>query len=1037
MSHVSDVVFRALGPLEVIVAGRSTSVDAPRQQVVLCMLLLGAGRPVPMEQIIDAIWADGPPSTARSQVQICISALRRSLGTSLIVTHPVGYSLRPDGVDIDLVSFEQRLAAGRAAVAAGRYHEAVDSLRSALSMWRGPALAGIPSRSLEATAARLDEQRLTATEELIEIELSLGRHRELTSELMGLVSAHPLRERLLGYLMVALYRSGRQAEALQAYRAARRDLIEELGLEPSEPLRRLEHAILSQDADLELAHAEPAVARSGAAAYPDIPQQLPADIADFTGRPGLVKALVDRILTTAQPAGPAVPIFVISGPGGVGKTTMAVRVGHSVRSAFPDGQLFANLRGSQQRPAEPAEILARFLRALGVGPESIGSAAEERAETYRSVLADRRVLIVLDDAAEESQLLPLLPGTPGCTVIVTSRHRLGALPGGRATDVEVLDHTSSVGLLAEIVGRSRVAAAPRAVAALATLCGGLPLALRIVGARLAARPHWQLETMVERLADEQSRLDELAYGELGVRATLQVTYLGLSERARMLFRLLGLIDAPHFAEWTAVVLLGDDPLAAGAVVDELVDVWLLEIERDGGQVRYRFHDLVRVFARERLRAEEAPADEMRALVRLVGGYLTLVEEAHRAMYGGDYTVLHGTGQRWRPPPRYLEDLLRDPLAWFEAERPALLAAVRQAADADLDELCWDLAVTAVTLFEARGYYDDWRTTHELALAATRRAGNLRGEAATLCSLGSLGSALRGGDDRYRLDRALHLFQRVGEQLGTSLALRNLAHLDHVQGRLDEAIAGYRQALAGFRSVDDRVAEAHVLGALAQVYLDRGELAEAEPLLQQSLRVSREIGNARVSAQNAHRIGDLLLRQNRLTEAEATFREVLDSVERIGDRVGQVYALTGLGLVYTALRRFGPAEELLLQAYELWREVGGRQAEARVLLALGRMYTGKRDLARAEEYVREAVRASAAQQSTIWQAWALNALGEVHALVGQLPAAITAWKQASALAPALAGEFASVDRTAIGPAEVERLPSTRSTPSRPGPRHGAD
>ncbi len=1024
---MGEIAFRALGPLDVSVAGRRIAVDAPRQQVILSMLLLSHGRTVPVDQLIDAVWPDDPPTTARSQVQICISALRRVLGSSRVLTHPGGYSLRADDNEVDLIRFDRRLAAGRAAVASGQPEEAVHNLRSALALWRGSALAGIPGRTIEAAAARLAELRLTVIEELVEVELELGRHRELTSELVGLVGDHPLRERLRGYLMVALYRCGRQAEALDAYRAARREFIEELGLEPGEPLRQLEQAILARDAGLDLGQPEQrGVGRAAAGRRTgdngrmptdaDCPQQLPADIGDFTGPPDRVERLVSKILgDPGQPAASApvlVPICAITGLGGVGKTTLAVRTAHLVRHAFPDGQLFASLRGSQARPTSLDEILGRFLRALGVPPTGIGTGVDERAETYRSRLAGRRVLVVLDDARDEGQVMPLLPGSPGCAVIITSRFRLGALPGVRATEVDVLAPEHAIALLTDIVGPARAGAEPAAVAELAVLCGGLPLALRIVGARMAARPHWRLDRMVERLTDERIRLDELAYGELGVRATLSITYEGLSTQARRLFRLLGVVDAPHFAAWTAIVLMGAGPEVVGGLIDELVDVRLLEIESDGGDtLHYRFHDLVRVFARELLHVQEPAADAMSALVRLLGGYLTLVEEAHRRIYGGDYTVLHGAGPRWQPDERYRDELLRDPLAWFEDERPALLAAIRQAAEADLDELCWDLAVTAVTLFEARGYYDDWRASHEVALAATRRAGNLRGEAATLCSLGSLGTALRGDDDHYLLRRALHLFERLGEQLGTALALRNLANFDLMQGRFDEAVTGYERALVGFRQVADRVGEAHVLGSLAQVYLDRGELSRAETLLHESLDASAEVGNARVATQTLHRLGDLLLRQGRLTEADAAFREVLAAARRSGDRVGQVYALTGMGNVFTALRGFGVAEELLTEAYELCREVGGRQAQARVLLALGRLSTGKRDLARAEDYLTQAAAAFAAQQATVWQARALDALGEVHALSGSLPAAVAAWTEANGLAGTPPAETAQLELAA--------------------------
>lgn len=674
------------------------------------------------------------------------------------------------------------------------------------------------------------------------------------------------------------------------------------------------------------------------------------------------------------------PVTVITGSGGIGKTTLALRVAHLVRHAFPDGQLYIELRSSAGHRLEPDEVLARFLQALGVSPEAIGSGLDGRAELYRSQLAGRRVLIVLDDAGDERQVEPLLPGMPGCAVIVTSRHRLGGLPGTLVTELPVLDERYSRELLTGIIGVRRAAADPAALATLARLCGGLPLALRIVGAKLATRPHWRLQDMVDRLVDERRRLDELTYRELDVRAALSVAYSGISPAARELFRLLGLVEAPHFGAWVPESLLSEPPEMVTALMDELIDARLVEIvPGDGGTVRHRMQELVRVFARERLRAEEPAATRAQALSRVLGGYLALAEEAHRRIYGGDYTLLHGSGERWPPAPDELDRLLRDPLAWLEMERPALVAAVRQAADAELDELCWDLAVTSVTLFEARGYYDDWRRTHEVALRATRQAGNLRGEAVTLCSLGSLATAMRGDDDSHQ-HRALLLFQRLGDDLGASLALRNLAALHRMRGRFDEAARSYEQALAGFRRVGDRVAEAHALGGLAQVRIDEGDLEAAEALLYEALRITHELGNARVEAQVSHRLGEVLLRRKRPAAAAELFRRVLAVVRRTGDRVGEIYALVGLGLAGIDQCDFAAAEAWLTEAKTLCRHVGGRQVQARMWFALGQLHSSRGDLAVAEEYLTRAAVMFAAQGATVWQERAQAAADAVSSLL---------------------------------------------------------
>lgn len=972
------------------------------------MLLLHTPRPVPVSALIDAVWPDHPPATARGQVQNCISVLRRALGTECRITsNAAGYAIEVAAEAVDALEFERQLANGRRAAAAGRLDEAADQLRAALRLWRGQALTGIPGPPIEVAAARLEEVRLAATEELIEIDLNLGRHRDLVGELVALIAANPLRERLRGFLMVALYRCGRQAEALGAYRAAREEFVAQLGLEPGESLRQLQQAILARDASLDLDYDDADRSRQvTAGVLPTSPQQLPAAIADFTGR----SALVEQVEATIREAvsqdrtASTVPIVVITGPGGVGKSTLAVQVSHRVRDRFPNGQLFAGLRGSGHRPVDPADVQARFLRALGVAPGQIGTGLDERSEMYRSLLATRRVLIVLDDAANEEQLAPLLPGMPGSAVLVTSRRRLAALPGARIVDIGVLDQAESATLLTGIVGADRAGCEPAALDRLIQLCGGLPLALRIVGAKLAARPHWRLADMVERLADERLRLDELAYRELDVRAAISVAYDGLSQPAQRLLRLLGVLDTPHFAVWTCVVLLGCDPLTAERLVDELVDVRLMEVESGhGAGARYRLHDLVRAFARERLHKQETPTEQTAALTRLLGGCLTLAEEAHRRVYGGDFTLLHGTGQRWRPDPAYLDRLLADPLSFFDAERQTLVTAVRQAAAADLDELCWDLAVTSVTLFEARGYYDDWRDTHELAIAATRRAWNLRGEAISLCSLGSLGPALPDPDARYRLRRALHLFRRLGERVGEALALRNLAYLDRMQGRIDAAVEGYRGALTGFHDAGDRVGEAHVRVSLAQVCLDRGDTATAEQLLDTAARTLQALGNPRVLAQISCRLGLLRLQQGRPVEAAATLHPVLETVRRSGDRIGEIHVLLALGETYTALRRFGLADELLTEALLPCQEVGGQQVHARVLLALGKVKMGMRNLSRAEDYLKRSAAMFQAIGARVWQARAIDALGEVHALAGQLPAAANAWAQAAQLAELPVGD----------------------------------
>ncbi len=1008
-----EVDFRILGPLEVFLDGRLVRIRAQRQQVLLAMLLLAPNRTVSMNRLIEAVWQDDPPDTARNQIQICVSALRRrfaELGRGeLILTQGQGYLLRVDTGQLDATRFERMVAAGREAACQGQLPAAGARLHEALQLWRGPVLDGMP-RHIEAWAVRLDELRLSAVEEWTEINLELGLQHNVVSDLAALVAEHPLRERLRGYLMVALYLCGRPAEALEVYREGRRLLVAELGIEPGERLRQIQHAILSgeQGPGLGLC-VRPWAGPDNNGTQVAAPRQLPADIADFTGHTDTLERLVRHLAGSSDRAANhcAAPLVMVTGRGGAGKTTLAVHVAHRVREAYPDGQLYANLLGSQQRPAAPAATLERFLRALGTPSAKIPHATEERAELFRSLLGGRRVLIVVDDAASESQLRPLLPGNPSCAVVVTSRRRLTGLSYTERAEIDVFDQDSAVRLLRRVVGAERLDAEPEAAERLAHLCGGLPLALRIAGARLAARPDWPVEFLASRLDDERARLDELVHGDLDIRASLAITYQGLSPAAQRLFRLLGSLDAARFAAWTAGALCDQPPEAVTPALDELVTVRLIDVAPGSGQLlpRYRLHDLVRVYARERLVAEEPESERAAALTRTLGAFLTFAEAAHRRMYGGDYTVPHGTGQRWRPGEAYLRRVVSDPIVWFEAERSALLSAVSQAAHAGLDELCWDLAVTAVTFFEARGYFDDWRASHRQALAVTRRRDNRRGEAVILCSLASLDILESKDDQTSPLLHALRTFEELDDPLGRSLALRNLAFFDRIQGRYTQAQRRYQRALEGFREVGDHVAEAHVLSGLAQTHLDLRQFDRAERLLHTSLALARGRGNRRVEAQALHRLGDIQLSRRRHDEAEQSFRAVRDIVVETGDRVGEANALYGLGVSHAGKEQHSAAEICLTKALRIAEEVGGCLIHSRVVLALGQLYLARGEHDAAERSALRALSAFEARKATLWQVRALDVLGETRAGAGELSDGYAAWKEACVLLDGLADDQA--------------------------------
>lgn len=963
--------FNILGPVEVMNGPTALRIPPGRQPIILSALLLEPNRVVPVDRLIDVVWEERPPATARSQVQICVSALRQlfaGLGVEQpIVTRPPGYLLRIADGQIDSQLFIAMIAEANAAAREGRLEDGVVLLRNALALWRGPALGGENGSVFRGAAVRLEEARLAALETCIDLELRLGRHHTLIAELGGLVSEHPLRERLRGQLMIALYRSGRPAEALEVYRTGWRIMVDELGLEPGEELRHLEGAILAEDHGLQLDERE-VVAR--AEVPPRVgPHQLPADIVDFTCREKLIGQAEATLLEGADSAEhrPAVPVVVIAGKAGIGKTALAVHVAHRVAErGFSDGQLFCSLAGTQRTPMTPSDVLGRFLRALGMPGSTIPDELDERAEMYRSLLAGRQLLVVLDDVASVRQVTPLLPGSGSCAVIITSRMRLTEISGAKVLDVNLLRPESSLDLLSNVIGAERVAGESAAATALVRMVGGLPLALRIVAARLAARPHWSLASMVGRLADERRRLDELAHGDMMVRASLLLTYEGLEPRAAQLFRLLGALTEGSVPTWVGAALLDEDPAEATGLLERLVDMQMLDVTGPDldGQPRYAFHAIIRLFARERLLAQESAAAQHSALARVLGGWLSRVEGAHRELYGGDFTVLRGNATRWRPVGAGdLTELAGvadfaphvEPMSWLEAESANLVAAVGQASDAGLDELCWELAVSLVTLFEAGGYFDEWQRTHERALECVRRAGNRRGEAALLCSLGSLYlSRRRPASARAVLGPSLELFAGIGDEHGVAMARRNLALIDYEAGATEAATRGYEEALDGFRLVGDLIGQAYVLSKIAQISSDEGKYQLATDQLSEALEICREVGSRRVEGQALYRLGEILLLQQRFEEADLVLTTVVDLVRGNRDVLGEGYALHTLGVVRAKLGRHDEAKELLRAAITLREKILDHVGAARVHLDLAPLLADQGEQAKAVELLEHAL-----------------------------------------------------------------------------------
>jgi DNA-binding SARP family transcriptional activator len=645
----------------------------------MAALLLEANRVLSTDRLVSILWGTRPPSTAKEQVQNVVSALRRSIErrpgfAGTVVTRSPGYMVVVDADQLDSAVFEERALQAQAAAASGEPRNAVGMYRSALSLWRGPALSGLRSGVVQAAATRLNEHRLSVLEDYVDLQLQLGEHRSLIGDLQALALEHPFRERLRAQLMLALHRTGRTAEALEVYRSTRRTLIDELGLEPGDDLRRLEQQILANDPALPPSGG-PLALRSEPSRGAT-PKQLPADLTDIIGRDAEV-ARIDAVLDPAHREGTTAPaICVVTGPPGVGKSAVAVHAATRLVDGYPDGQLYACVGGDDRESASPVDVLRRFLSALGHPDASAIRSQEECEAAYRTLTATSRLLIVLDNALDEAQVRPLLPAGPRCGILVTSRSWLTDLPGAGVVKLDTLSDGAAIAMLAATAGPDRVAAAPALAHRIVEQCGRLPLAVRIAGARLAAKPHWDLAVLARRMRDETTRLSELRYGTLDVCRTLALSRSSLGPAAGILFRRLALLAGTDFPVWTAGALADVSSAEAEELLERLVDAWLVRAHGPDslGQLRFELPELPGLYAAECLREEDSrQAGRPAALRRLREGchYLVCLAERHDRV-GSAARVSEDT-TTWRPPPAVIEAVVAKPAEWLDIERPRLLA----------------------------------------------------------------------------------------------------------------------------------------------------------------------------------------------------------------------------------------------------------------------------------------------------------------------------------------------------------------------------
>ena len=1035
---------RLLGPVDVLVDSVSRPVRGLRRKAVLAVLGLHRGQIVSTDRLVDAVWGAAAPSTSVNTVQSHVSHLRRVLGSkSAIRARPPGYllDLGADGTDVEVA---ERLI--RQGTQATDPHDRAHHLRAALALWRGRPLvdvAGLPW--LDEQAERLDRLWLQAKLAMVETRLALGEHIQLVADLERLTSDHPFDEQIHGQLMLALYRAGRQADALAVYQRLRRTLGEDLGIDPSQLLRDLEAAVLRQDPALGLPPSSTTLSPAPEAA--PVPAQLPPAVSAFAGRSSELAVLdsalepIDGPALELVPSGTvlagvsrpaAVVISAVSGTAGVGKTALAVHWAHRVSARFPDGQLYVNLRGyDPEAPMTAGDALAGFLGALGVAGADVPMDVDERAARYRTAVAGRRMLIVLDNAATVEQVRPLLPGTPGAMVVVTSRDSLAglvALHGARRLDLDLLPSADAVALLRDLVG-ARVDAEPGAAAALAAQCARLPLALRVAAELAVGRPAAPLAELVAELADQQRRLDLLDAGgdpRAAVRAVFSWSVRHLPAPAALAFRLLGLHPGPDTDAYAAAALTGTDLDQAGRTLHLLARAHLIH---PTGAGRYGMHDLLRAYATGLATDQHTEPERRAALGRLFDYYLAAAAAAVDRMHPAEA----GSRPRIAPPGTPIPDLAdaEVALAWLDVERASMVAVAGYTAAHGWPEHTVRLAATLYR-YLAGGYPTDALAIHGHARNAARHAADPAAEAQALTGLGVVHGQLgRHEQAAGSFEEALALFERAGDRVGQARALGNLGTVQERLGRYGPAAEHLRQALALFREAGDEVGEARALTGLGTVETRLGRFGAAVEHHYHALALFRRAGDRSGEARALTSLGTVETRLGRHRPAADHHRQALALYRQAGNRYGQAWALDSLGAVHNHLGRPDQATEHHQQALTLFRRTGDRDGEPSALNGLGEAALAAGHPTDAIAWHTEALATARGTGARDQQARAHAGIGHAHRALAETAAAREHLQHALALYTELGAPETNEIRAHV--ATLEQLPQPRRSPTGPPAR----
>ncbi|WP_151482911.1 AfsR/SARP family transcriptional regulator [Streptomyces albicerus] len=918
--------------------GAAVDTGPAKQRTVLAALLADAGRWVAVETLIDRVWGQDLPAQVRPSLYAHIARIRRMLATVAtpldagtdgagagpqLRRGPGGYLLDVPAGHIDVHRFRRLVEQARAA--SGTDAERVGMLREALGLWRGEPLAGLAGAWAERTRQSWEQQRIEAVLAWAEAEFRVGQHEGVIGALTDIVAAHPLVEPLAVALMRALQAAGRGPEALACYAALQKRLAQELGTDPGGEAQRVHQAILrGEPAPPEARSPQPSAEPEAGRA---VPAQLPLEARGFTGRQEEL-ARLDGILAVAErPA--AVMVSAVSGTAGMGKTALAVHWAHRVADRFPDGQLYVNLRGFDPSGAvvTPDQAVRGFLDALGVPAPRIPVDLQARVGLYRSLLAGRRLLVVLDNARDADQVRPLLPGAPGCLAVVTSRNRLTGLvaaEGAHPLALDLLSPAEARALLAHRLGEHRVAAEPDAMQEIITRCARLPLALAITAARAATHPVLPLRAVAEELRDSHGSLDAFVGGDLttDVRAVFSWSCHALSAPAARLFHLLGLHAGPDISAPAAAALAGLPLRQTRGLLVELTGAHLLTEHLTG---RYTLHDLLRVYAAERVLAEETPQERGRAVERLLTWYLHTTDAAYPFF----------TPDRRRVPldplPASCHPLAfsayDQALEWCESERPNFVAAVRQAVAVGRPGIAWQLPATLWGFFYLRSHLQDWLDTTRTGLDAARAAHDRVGEAWGLMDMAcALTQVHRYEEAIDHFRQVMVLCRELGDTVGRCQALSNLGYVYRRIGRPDKAVEYGRRALVVNRGLDYAWREGTILVNLGDAYEQLGRCEEAIGCLKEALTVVRTIGDSWIEGIALDILGTAHHRLQRYDDAVEYYHQALDTQADIGNQWGQAHTLGNLGDVHLAAGKPDAARKSWQQALAILEKVRHPDAE---------------------------------------------------------------------------------------------------------------